>query len=121
ASIVSMSARTGAVSRAGFRSSRLFFFFSSRRRHTRSKRDWSSDVCSSDLSLESFSIISGQLLLAQGRVHSWRGTRPSVLWNSREIGRASCREGGLGWGGGGCVNRKREGGGGEARAGRESA
>src|SRR5204862_3699557 len=27
-----------------------FFFFSSRRRHTRSLRDWSSDVCSSDLS-----------------------------------------------------------------------
>src|SRR5699024_12106546 len=27
----------------------LFVFFSSRRRHTRSKRDWSSDVCSSDL------------------------------------------------------------------------
>src|SRR5207247_5107136 len=27
----------------------LFFFFSSRRRHTRSTRDWSSDVCSSDL------------------------------------------------------------------------
>src|SRR5699024_2802617 len=26
-----------------------YFFFSSRRRHTRSKRDWSSDVCSSDL------------------------------------------------------------------------
>src|SRR5438067_10445280 len=26
----------------------LHFFFSSRRRHTRSKRDWSSDVCSSD-------------------------------------------------------------------------
>src|SRR5699024_6181910 len=26
-----------------------FFFFSRRRRHTRSKRDWSSDVCSSDL------------------------------------------------------------------------
>src|SRR3989440_3325552 len=25
-----------------------FFFFSSRRRHTRSDRDWSSDVCSSD-------------------------------------------------------------------------
>src|SRR5437868_9894811 len=29
----------------------MFFFFSSRRRHTRSKRDWSSDVCSSDLIL----------------------------------------------------------------------
>src|SRR3712207_7095892 len=26
-----------------------FFFFSSRRRHTRYWRDWSSDVCSSDL------------------------------------------------------------------------
>src|SRR5699024_11549626 len=31
------------------------FFFSSRRRHTRSKRDWSSDVCSSDL--DSFSAL----------------------------------------------------------------
>src|SRR5690606_40582107 len=28
----------------------VFFFFSSRRRHTRFSRDWSSDVCSSDLS-----------------------------------------------------------------------
>src|SRR5699024_11842692 len=41
------------------------FFFSSRRRHTRSKRDWSSDVCSSDLTfllywklVEAFQIIS---------------------------------------------------------------
>src|SRR5690625_6235125 len=30
-------------------SSYIFFFFSSRRRHTRWPRDWSSDVCSSDL------------------------------------------------------------------------
>src|SRR2546422_6382725 len=29
----------------------FFFFFSSRRRHTRCSRDWSSDVCSSDLVL----------------------------------------------------------------------
>src|SRR5207253_7901095 len=29
----------------------FFFFFSSRRRHTRWPRDWSSDVCSSDLKL----------------------------------------------------------------------
>src|SRR2546421_12644867 len=29
-----------------------FFFFSSRRRHTISDRDWSSDVCSSDLELD---------------------------------------------------------------------
>src|SRR6266852_8996315 len=28
----------------------FYFFFSSRRRHTRCYRDWSSDVCSSDLS-----------------------------------------------------------------------
>src|SRR5438093_3141239 len=28
----------------------VFFFFSSRRRHTRLVSDWSSDVCSSDLS-----------------------------------------------------------------------
>src|SRR6478735_12846411 len=27
----------------------MFFFFSSRRRHTRLQGDWSSDVCSSDL------------------------------------------------------------------------
>src|SRR2546422_5067000 len=30
-----------------------FFFFSSRRRHTRCSRDWSSDVCSSDLKVPS--------------------------------------------------------------------
>src|SRR5690606_39941832 len=32
-----------------FAMSAFFFFFSSRRRHTRFSRDWSSDVCSSDL------------------------------------------------------------------------
>src|SRR6267378_6085796 len=35
-----------------------FFFFSSRRRHTRSLRDWSSDVCSSDL--EVFEVLDRQ-------------------------------------------------------------
>src|SRR5690606_39426673 len=42
--------RTGAVA-AGvlLLPSRRRFFFSSRRRHTRFSRDWSSDVCSSDL------------------------------------------------------------------------
>src|SRR5690606_39420657 len=29
----------------------FYFFFSSRRRHTRFSRDWSSDVCSSDLNV----------------------------------------------------------------------
>src|SRR2546429_4557941 len=33
---------------AVYTSWRDFFFFSSRRRHTRCSRDWSSDVCSSD-------------------------------------------------------------------------
>src|SRR5690606_41577847 len=35
--------------RSAWRLSPLLFFFSSRRRHTRFSRDWSSDVCSSDL------------------------------------------------------------------------
>src|SRR5690606_9551037 len=35
--------------RCSSRGRRKFFFFSSRRRHTRFSRDWSSDVCSSDL------------------------------------------------------------------------
>src|SRR5256886_8966483 len=34
-----------------------FFFFSSRRRHTRFDCDWSSDVCSSDLNSHKFSIL----------------------------------------------------------------
>src|SRR6266498_4709864 len=33
------------------------FFFSSRRRHTRCGRDWSSDVCSSDLEAEKFDVL----------------------------------------------------------------
>src|SRR5690625_6425982 len=45
------------------------FFFSSRRRHTRWPRDWSSDVCSSDLQLFSISNSSG----------SQSGERPSEL------------------------------------------
>src|SRR5699024_12230763 len=35
------------------------FFFPSRRRHTRSKRDWSSDVCSSDLTVSELAKVSG--------------------------------------------------------------
>src|SRR5256884_6425978 len=34
----------------------FFFFFSSRRRHTRCSRDWSSDVCSSDLTWHGFAL-----------------------------------------------------------------
>src|SRR5690606_39482955 len=42
------------------------FFFSSRRRHTRFSRDWSSDVCSSDLASQE-QVIS-ELALAMSRV-----------------------------------------------------
>src|SRR5262245_64321377 len=49
----------------------VFFFFSSRRRHTRCLSDWSSDVCSSDLSL---ACVEGRRALAaerNGRVGGW--------------------------------------------------
>src|SRR6266446_9940213 len=41
-----------AVLIAGEIAPRLYFVFSSRRRHTRLQADWSSDVCSSDLGRE---------------------------------------------------------------------
>src|SRR5690606_40950886 len=44
-------------------------FFSSRRRHTRFSRDWSSDVCSSDLEL--FVLFQGRLEVADD--HALRG------------------------------------------------
>src|SRR2546422_10848973 len=51
----------------------FFFFFSSRRRHTRCSRDWSSDVCSSDLQhcftvgiVIALAAITGQAMLGSG-------------------------------------------------------
>src|SRR3712207_6321910 len=44
----------------------MFFFFSSRRRHTRYWRDWSSDVCSSDLVNLYFSASMGVALSRDG-------------------------------------------------------
>src|SRR5690606_40797600 len=38
----------------------FFFFFSSRRRHTRFSRDWSSDVCSSDLGATLDAVVFGE-------------------------------------------------------------
>src|SRR5699024_12021202 len=63
-----------------------YFFFSSRRRHTRSKRDWSSDVCSSDLRLSPLvpsrtimeSPSSGTAILATGQVSAQGQGRVSV-------------------------------------------
>src|SRR3989449_4510311 len=47
----------------------MFFFFSSRRRHTRCSRDWSSDVCSSDL-LESQPAGDWRLHFSAGAVYA---------------------------------------------------
>src|SRR3712207_5395003 len=47
----------------------LFFFFSSRRRHTRYWRDWSSDVCSSDL-LEEIKASEGQVITFIDELHT---------------------------------------------------
>src|SRR5690349_23718807 len=58
-----------------------FFFFSSRRRHTRSLRDWSSDVCSSDLTVFDSSSI-GKLKLIGALLGGMRidaGGRLAVL------------------------------------------
>src|SRR3712207_9005838 len=60
----------------------LVFFFSSRRRHTRYWRDWSSDVCSSDL-LELLAIdVSVELV----EDPPGRGRRPRFLWKSAADG-----------------------------------
>src|SRR2546426_8096374 len=49
----------------------FFFFFSSRRRHTRLQGDWSSDVCSSDLSGDS---AKARRVNYRGRVSEGRGS-----------------------------------------------
>src|SRR5207302_7244355 len=56
----------------------LFFFFSSRRRHTRFSRDWSSDVCSSDLIVAATALLVGFAisLLTPLIWTSWRTRRP---------------------------------------------
>src|SRR5205809_4597586 len=61
----------------------FFFFFSSRRRHTRCSRDWSSDVCSSDLhaktALDRFLSIA---YLSASRRSNGRGTTTLFPGNS---------------------------------------
>src|SRR5690349_24540940 len=60
------------------------FFFSSRRRHTRSLRDWSSDVCSSDL-VEDRGDGLGQFLWPrqQGHDGKWFGFDQKILSKKR--------------------------------------
>src|SRR5687768_18164310 len=57
----------------------FFFFFSSRRRHTRCSRDWSSDVCSSDLSS---SLTAGQYRcsIPQRRILVFAGAASTVCF-----------------------------------------
>src|SRR5207253_8689791 len=54
------------------------FFFSSRRRHTRWPRDWSSDVCSSDLGTEG-----GRILFVNGPT---RSDRPEIKADQQSMG-----------------------------------
>src|SRR2546422_7146884 len=74
----------------------FFFFFSSRRRHTRCSRDWSSDVCSSDLNQRREDEVMGdeaqpfEELPRHVRVRALRGIGAQA--QAAEIGRASCRE-----------------------------
>src|SRR5260221_8727200 len=53
-----------------------FFFFSSRRRHTRSLCDWSSDVCSSDLMA---TLLGPSLALESKRFHEIFGSDGELL------------------------------------------
>src|SRR5207253_5725736 len=100
------------------------FFFSSRRRHTRWPRDWSSDVCSSDLvvvpavrPMMPFKVpeplsVPPIVMLTPEVACNWicpaafrlaTALRLAVLL--MEIGRASCRERVVGWVGGVSVQR----------------
>src|SRR5207302_5111653 len=102
------------------------FFFSSRRRHTRFSRDWSSDVCSSDLGLAGFegraSVRTWLYHVATSRcLDALRSASRRPLMSApppgldppeptrlgEEIGRASCRERAGGWGGGGAWREER--------------
>src|SRR5690606_39959456 len=86
------------------------FFFSSRRRHTRFSRDWSSDVCSSDLrelfafydaladerhvglSLSGEGIVDGDRLMMRRALSNLLSNAMRHTPPGGEIGRASCRE-----------------------------
>src|SRR5690606_40060049 len=67
------------------------FFFSSRRRHTRFSRDWSSDVCSSDLPIWDFGFskspeetlaLWGEEYALERLIRAIRTHRPDVLYPS---------------------------------------
>src|SRR5207245_7186611 len=63
----------------------FFFFFSSRRRHTRCYRDWSSDVCSSDLIALTLGIRAAAPVLT---VAMLLGNLSRIWWNRADIDRS---------------------------------
>src|SRR2546422_8481789 len=65
-----------------FDASLFFFFFSSRRRHTRCSRDWSSDVCSSDLEVGAGHHRPPHLLHEHDEVDEAEADRKSTRLNS---------------------------------------
>src|SRR5690606_39818316 len=103
----------------------VLFFFSRRRRHTSFSRDWSADVCSSDLALLRAALERrGRLLfrlartsladelLNRGHMNLWScfGLErvPPRPGPGRKIGRASCRGRVARWGVGGTVDTTRD-------------
>src|SRR5207245_6667684 len=92
----------------------LWFFFSSRRRHTRCYRDWSSDVCSSDLLAGARAGLRAAPKEVDTALVAYMATYNDLMWvlddaeqalllrlrprafdgdrGQWEIGRASCRE-----------------------------
>src|SRR5699024_11529324 len=73
-------------------------FFSSRRRHTRSKRDWSSDVCSSDLPTIYLRARPSRFLTAEAVITAcctkWSFIRANALCPARKAIRRRMRESG---------------------------
>src|SRR5690554_4360285 len=68
----------------------FFFFFSSRRRHTRCGRDWSSDVCSSDLrdyilkQIEDNGVANSQMYILEGLTKLRQICNSTALINEEE-------------------------------------
>src|SRR5689334_25429181 len=83
------------------------FFFSSRRRHTRWNCDWSSDVCSSDLSPEE-PLFRSIVAMPSGLQGSSPPSSDRSLAERQQIGRASCRERVLMWGGAEALKQTRD-------------
>src|SRR5690606_41149805 len=72
------------------------FIFSRRGQHTSFSRDWSADVCSSDLTaITAYELLFDRLRVAKD---GGAGQRLLVVGGAGEIGRASCRERGQGSG-----------------------